>query len=142
MVYFADGTAHDPTETPDEMLGDEPGVLFGWLDKNHTYRMGACPPGVLRRLENSAENPVCRMRGYQSCCFCSWSPLLDAPWYVAPDGRLILVGDATISIVDRYATRWLAPTLVLHYIAAHSYLPPQALIDGLTTVQGKQPGVA
>ncbi|TQM65548.1 hypothetical protein FB466_0352 [Klugiella xanthotipulae] len=104
---------------------------FGWLDRGHDYSQGECPRHLIRTLETAALQPVFITRGFYTCRFCSPAPELGPTPYRMTDGRTIQLGFACVKIIDGQDRIWLAPTLVLHYIAEHGYLPPTDLLGRL-----------
>lgn len=110
-------------------------AAFGWLDSQHPFRRGACPPGVLEYLEQAARNPVDRTRGYHACVFCPprevapnqpWAALGPTP-HQTSNRDMLELGSASLE-VHADGKRWVAPNLVLHYITEHGYLPPDDVI--------------
>ena len=122
MPYYPDGSIYDPSIAGSPYLGPEPGVTFGWLSPEHPYPIGQCPTDTLDAIERAAETPMHRMRGYQACLLCE--PARDVHEYLTKSGRHLWIGDATAVLLDRTGIKWFAPTLVLHYICDHLYLPP------------------
>lgn len=56
-------------------------------------------------------------------------------WSVQIDGRHIDVGNGEIQVTGKGATIYVAPTMILHYIAEHHYLPPDEFIKALKVVR-------
>lgn len=127
MTFIADLAPYD-------YYGDAPaGLAVGWLDAARGFNTGTCPQEVRNRLVDLAARPVRLMRGYHYCQFC-WAeaePPVQAEhnphltvshddvargngelWFTAPDG-----------------THYAAPTLIIHYIDDHAYLPPPSFIS-------------
>lgn len=152
VPYLEDGSAL-PTEQPPRSLTDiafgllgggrrrgrtrpnasSPTTLaFGWLDAAHDYPTGSCPPGVVEGLEDALRTPIDRTRGWQHCTLCP--PTAECPTpYTMQDGQTTVLGDASVEVVVDAERRWVAPTLVLHYVRDHGYLPPSEVIDTLAS---------
>ncbi len=105
-----------------------PRLAFGWLDPAHDFTRGDCPPHVVAALEDAARTPVDRTRGWQRCGLCPRDEHGPTS-YTTTAGDQLSLGDASLEVPARGRTRWVAPTLVLHYIHAHGYRPPQDLVD-------------
>ncbi|CDR02381.1 hypothetical protein GCM10022420_040780 [Streptomyces iranensis] len=71
------------------------------------------------------------MRGWQSCTLPHPEGRPPYPVVVSVDGTEVTLGSAEIRLLARDG-RWLiAPNLVLHYVAAHGYLPPGEFIEAV-----------
>jgi hypothetical protein len=71
--------------------------------------------------------PVHRTRGWKECAFCAGEP----PVEVDVDGERSPVGDAEIRVTGTGDRRYAAPTLIVHYVAAHGYRPPDEFVDAV-----------
>ncbi|HHU39597.1 MAG TPA: hypothetical protein GXZ45_10000 [Propionibacterium sp.] len=134
-MHHVDGAVARPKRWP----WQRDTLAFGWLDREHAFRQGACPPQVVAHLEQAARNPVDRTRGYHACLFCPPREVpADQPWammgptpYETGTGDVLQLGSASIE-VEAGGQRWVAPNLVLHYITEHDYLPPDEVVHALT----------
>lgn len=120
MTYYRDLSPYEYTEQSHAMLN------VGWLGRGHPFSTGSTPASTVERLVllvDSAENI---MRGFHYCEFCdAESPIrLVAP---VPDGYVWL-GTGEIWLDGEGGVRYSAPTLVVHYITEHSYLPPEEFL--------------
>lgn len=106
MTYFADLTPYTYLELDDPPA--LPVVTVGWLDAEHEFPKGQCPDDLVATLAGLAEEPVQLTRGYHYCELCK-------------EAR----GNGEIHVRDEKFV-YAAPTLVVHYITAHGYLPPEA----------------
>lgn len=104
----------------------------GWLAKGHPYPTGRVPAEFLTTLHDHvcmAWQPV-GMPGIHLCEFCP-QPL--------PNGRFV-GGNSNVWIpsADRV---FVAPALILHYIEAHAYQPPDEFIAAVLAApdQGSTP---
>ncbi len=101
----------------------EVGVLnVGWLGSDASYPRGECDRRVRDLLLLRALDPEVVMRGLHYCELCDEeSPIrVEVPGQV----RLAVLGVGEIRIVSGDAI-YAAPTLVVHYIDAHGYTPPE-----------------
>lgn len=123
MTYFADLSDYS-------YLRGEPSMLnVGWLGGEHDFPLGDVDPSTLRKLLILADEPANMMRGWHACEFCDAEPpvVVDAP---VPEGRIWL-GSGEIHVRGSTGDVYAAPTLVVHYIAVHRYLPPTAFLDAV-----------
>jgi hypothetical protein len=140
---------HFPDLTPYSYYveaSDEPAVNIGWLDSAHDFAKGIPPYGFVDRLRTLSRTRIKRMRGFQICCFCSdlrpflelreWSDQ-DKAFYNCcfEDGRF---SSTEIRVVGPGGRIYASPVMLLHYIEAHGYLPPQEFIDAVMQAGGLQ----
>ena len=111
--------------TPYEYNADDlQGVNVGWLSTDHPYPEGDVPPGLLDILKRCCHDVgVHQTRGLHACDFC------DDP-YAYRENRDLGSAEIWIFSEDRI---YAAPTLIVHYIEAHRYLPPQDFIAAVMT---------
>ena len=120
MAYF-------PDLSPYAYAGPIPGAVnVGWLDREHYFPKGSVPDGVLRKLKDLAFTPAVRHRGYHHCEFCG--PFAGLRWSKSERKG------STVIVVCSKDKIYAAPKLIIHYIEAHSYLPPT---EFLQAVEGK-----
>jgi hypothetical protein len=105
MTYFADLTPYTYLEHDD--APELPVVNVGWLDAEHAFPKGQAPDHLVAGLARRAEHPDQLTRGYHYCELCQEA---------RGNGEIRVRDDTRI-----YA----APTLVVHYITEHGYLPPE-----------------
>lgn len=136
-MYYADLTDYDylPTEpTTSRMLN------VGWLDSSHPFPVGDVDPAVRDGLVDLAAAPQHVARGMHHCELCD----VESPVVVCRSDdlrRRAKLGFAEIHVrVDGLVLA--APTLVVHYIDTHRYLPPQAFLDAvrLTALDDRRDG--
>ncbi len=118
MTYYVDLTPYEYGEDP--VPG---GVNIGWLSHDHPFPRGVASKGLVSSLMRLAAHPENRYRGYHHCDLC---PSLDAAEKATRCGDLFL-GNGEIRIRDGERV-YVAPTLIVHYIAEHSYRPPDEFI--------------
>jgi hypothetical protein len=126
MAFIADLAPYDyHGAAPD-------GIAVGWLEEVQPFRTGGCPEDVRNRLAELAEHPVRLMRGWHHCQFC-WTAA-GAPGRADHNPHLIVShldvarGNGELWLTTADGTNYVAPTLVVHYLDAHAYMPPQAFI--------------
>ncbi len=135
MTYFSD---HSPYAYGH---GSHPGVVHvGWLDNIHAYPKGAVDARLIEKMKLLASKPLQLYRGMHICELCAEPPdlvkttlpnrvVLDpncswARWVHQRSGN----GEIRVSgggIV------FAAPVLIVHYIEAHSYLPPTQFLKAV-----------
>lgn len=146
MTFFADGSVVRAPSfslwrgTHLNAFGEVAGLLdarrrrqwhaFGWLDPDADYRTGQCPQSVVHGLIDAARKPVQQTRGFHHCALCGTSDASSmGTAYQTPDGGNLILGSACLEMQDRERQMWIAPNLVLHYIDAHQYLPPDPILQ-------------
>lgn len=106
------------------------GVLaVGWLSKAHAFTEGPVSPLLLKKLTLLAIfKSINFTREGHRCDFCG----IDFP--AAEDGGIIrLLGSAEIWIPGQNVL-YAAPNLIVHYVAVHRYLPPDAFLRSLESL--------
>jgi hypothetical protein len=101
-------------------------VNIGWLGADAPFPEGDTDPKVVAVLARLAVDSQNVMRGYHYCEFCdAESPLLvDVPGV----GEAVLgTGEIHVPAGDDGPV-YVAPTLVVHYIEAHHYRPPDEFV--------------
>ena len=125
-MYFAD-------LTPYEYGGTEPqaNVLsVGWLSAVHSVPTGAFDERLIVALQQLAASPVNLYRGSHLCEFCPRPPTkLSRGGIPMLDPLPGTTGNGEIRITAANGTTYVAPVLILHYVVAHGYLPPQEFVD-------------
>ena len=124
-MYYQDLTPYEYTTV--RLPGDAPSLVnFGWLDSEHDYPQGQVPDWLsvcLLRLAKAYANGT---RGFHRCPFCQDKGHLS----MMVDGEPVYLGSAEIRVRSGDTT-FVAPSLVPHYIAAHGYRPPPAVLAAL-----------
>lgn len=124
MTYFPDLSPYRYA-LPRELVDV---VNVGWLARDRLVPRGPVPPGFLDALKDALVGAKAHQtRGDEPCCFC---PLDDTGRYLTVGSRTLLLGSAEIWVpgVD---TVYAAPSLIVHYVEAHEYLPPTGFIDAV-----------
>jgi hypothetical protein len=101
-----------PDLAPCDYVSRETSLLaVGWLDREIGYPVGETAPAVFEKLEALCRNPwqPFAMAGNHQCDLCQFHNARFTGEVYVPGARCIYV----------------APTGILHYIAAHRYRPPE-----------------
>lgn len=106
------------------MSGEQTTFYVGWLDNKHNFTVGRVSETFIEKLKEFVSNPTIRTRGFHECDFCK--PLTST-------GQLATIHTSSTEIVVRgYGGKdYRAPGMILHYIEAHHYRPPQAFVDAV-----------
>jgi hypothetical protein len=122
-----------PDLTPYEYGGTEPqaNVLnVGWLSAAHPVSSGAPDERLIAALRRLAVSPVNLYRGSHLCEFCPRPPTKLSPGGIPMlDPLPGTTGNGEIRITATNGTTYVAPVLILHYVVAHGYQPPQEFVD-------------
>jgi hypothetical protein len=115
--------AHYPDLSKYEYSRDRPlwpRVLLnvGWLGTNQPFPTGDCPRGFIAHLRELAKSPAALTRGFHQCEFCPRSN----------DPQQTPRGNGEIRVRGTVRTIYAAPTLIVHYVDAHHYQPPEEFI--------------
>lgn len=110
----------------DATIGLDP-LAVGWLQHNQEYPTGPVPETFVTALLPFCfdENVVCAVRVARRCPLCNQ---VVAP--VEVEGHTAHPGTGEIRVLgenDIYA----APDLIVHYVTAHNYRPPQEFITAV-----------
>lgn len=114
---------HFPDLGEECQVGAGPEVrAVGWLDIAHPYTRGTVEPAFLEALQHHVEKawaPVAAA-GPHFCQFCPENP--------RSGGRVGAAGNVWIPS-ERHL--FIEPELIVHYITAHGYRPPDAFIEAV-----------
>jgi len=103
-------------------------IAVGWLDSEHSYQQGTTSLEFRNRIELFCSNSIIRNFGVEPCALCKREPVIA----VLHSGiEVILYGTYEIRIPSHVQRIYAAPDLILHYIIAHNYKPPQEFIDAV-----------
>jgi hypothetical protein len=121
-------------------LGEKENALnVGWLDPSHEFTKGDVPEGFLNRLRALAKVRVQQTRGFHACPFCpDLRSLFTTDQWVERDrvlyetclndGRL---STAEIRVIAANGTVYASPSMLIHYVDCHGYLPPKEFVDAV-----------
>jgi hypothetical protein len=123
MTYYRD-------LSPYVYLGDRTAgmVNVGWLGAGEDFPRGDCPDEIVRRLIALAASPRNLTRGRHHCEFCAVGSPVRAE---SDDGTVAWLGNGEVHVRSGDGPLYAAPTLVVHYIQAHRYLPPRDFRDAV-----------
>lgn len=126
MAHYKDLS---PYEYSDEQ-GEGTGPLnVGWLAEGHEVPVGDVPEGFVEALLELAKDTVNVYRGVHFCDFCP--TFQDARMNVR--FRDVFIGSGEIHVRGREGRVYVAPALVVHYVADHGYRPPPEFVDAVLT---------
>ena len=115
--------------SPCTYFGDPTGlVAVGWLDAPDSYASGATPSGFVEVLGDLLERPwnPWHYAGFHTCTLCSpgeW-------WWLPPELNHLELGGTNLWVPGEGVV-YVAPSLIIHYVHHHDYLPPQEFIDAV-----------
>lgn len=99
----------------------------GWLATEVLFEQAPEPPGLLKKIETStliSRNP---MRGIHGCPFCGHVHVREVV-----DGREVLLGMSEVWFPSpSKEVIYMAPSLLLHYVKRHKYLPPAEFVHAV-----------
>lgn len=130
MAYFSDLSIYSYSVSERQMLN------VGWLARDHAFPQGDVAQGVIDSLLKLADQQQNVMRGVHDCDFCELESPIRMP---APVSRgYVSLGMGELHATDSRGRTYAAPSLVIHYIAAHRYRPPEEFLNALrcTTALG------
>jgi hypothetical protein len=150
MAYFEDLAPCDYDARRSTLEGE---LAVGWLSVEHPFPRGSFPAELLHRLATLAGQPAYCYRGFHICDICPpAASFADPPasagevmrlgkegWVKgfamglrATIGELELkLGNGEIRICGDGDTVYVAPTMIVHYILDHDYLPAEEFIQAL-----------
>ncbi|MFH8981160.1 DUF7919 family protein [Streptomyces varsoviensis] len=115
MTYYADLSPYEYSDPA------PPALNIGWLSSEHDYPRGLAPNGLVARLRTLAKNLENVYRGVHFCELC---PTLDAAReHLHSEG--LSLGTGEIWVTGSNGVTYAAPSLIIHYIVDHGYLPPE-----------------
>ncbi len=104
----------------------QPARNCGWLDARHDFAVGPVTDDFLAALRVLTAMPVVRALGFHVCNLCA----TDArPGFTDERGVRQLLGSAEIRAFHPRGALFAAPNLLLHYVEAHGYRPPDVFIE-------------
>jgi hypothetical protein len=127
-MYFPDLTPYEYGQTE-----PQPNVLnVGWLSVAQAFPVGIPDERLVRALGRLIASPVNLYRGWHFCEFCSTRAKTVSPGRIRMlDPAARTLGNGEIRVTSAAGITYVAPVLVLHYVVAHGYLPPQEFIDAV-----------
>ncbi|WP_143660363.1 hypothetical protein [Streptomyces sp. JHA26] len=102
----------------------------GWLDREHPFAVGLAPAGLISALVRHAREPINVQRGMHFCNLCP-------SFHVARKNTTredLFIGSGEILVAGCEGKMYVSPLMIIHYVEAHGYLPPEefciAVCDG------------
>lgn len=118
MAYYADLTHYNYHHYCEKELN------VGWLQKDQPFPIGEVSTEFLEKLKWFNEKPFPLFYlGHHQCEFCE---------------DIEATSSCELRIVGSDGTVYATPSLIIHYIEKHNYLPPQQFIDAV--LNGPRPG--
>ena len=133
MTHFADGTRYSyHAEASEEGL-----LNVGWLDASERFPQGDVSAEFTEALAELCRHGVFRTRGLHRCNLCPRreGPDLPPPTRVPSNGDDFIVGSAEIRVSSQHGITYAAPDMIIHYVQAHDYRPPDAFIDAVIAIK-------
>ena len=123
MTYFADFSPYGyfRQEKPRSVYN------IGWLDAAQEFATGPVDAEIVSRLEQISCHSVNQTRGLHDCNICSSEISIT---YKLAD-KTLLLGGAEIRVFSAEGDIFAAPTMLLHYITVHNYLPPPSFLNAV-----------
>jgi hypothetical protein len=107
-----------------EALGKPTGSLLavGWLEENHPYPSGSVDTAFFAALVELLRDPwqPAMFVGRHACELCAFS---GGPSVLDYNGVRVELGRANL-FVPAQGVAYVSPSLMVHYIDSHAYLPP------------------
>jgi hypothetical protein len=94
---------------------------IGWIEKDNPFTVGDVPEGFLVKLKPFIRLVINEYFGVYECSFCENN-----------------LNSGEIRVFGQEGKIYAAPRMIYHYVAAHSYLPPQEFIEAV--IHGPSPG--
>jgi hypothetical protein len=121
MAYYEDLTPYNYTHYCEKELN------VGWLQKGQPFSVGKTPEIFLEQLKWFAEKPftIFHSAEQHKCEFCDSQETFDS---------------GEIRVVGANGVVYAAPKMIVHYIEAHGYLPPQEFVDAVVNCRTNMVG--
>lgn len=133
MTYYPDLTKYQYSYDED----DQASLNVGWLGESAPFSIGEVEDEAIRALASNIHgHTLKKTRGIHLCNICprpspdqfhrSWPPTVS----VKGVGD-IPYGNGEIRVAGLSGILYASPTMIIHYIVSHRYLPPDDYLDGL-----------
>jgi len=110
-------------------------VNIGWLSEDHPYETGDVPTDFVEAIRSMVAAPVNLYRGVHQCEFCPAPPVVTSPGGLKIAKPLPgTTGNGEIRVPGSDGRTYVAPVLVLHYVEAHRYRPPESFVAAVLQV--------
>jgi hypothetical protein len=119
MAHYEDLAPCDYFGVRDDRL-----LAVGWLEREHAFPQGPVSQAFFESLAELLTNPwqPAALGGRHPCAFCMFT---GGPAAVRMRDTDVLMGVSNLFVPTEEVV-FVAPSLVLHYIDAHEYAPPDA----------------
>jgi hypothetical protein len=118
MTTYPDLSPYEYTPSADGNV-----VNVGWLGRESDFQVGPVDESIRLELRKRAENPLNVMRGWHDCELCGIESPIRIPPLEGLHGRISL-GTGELWVVGDAGITYVAPTLIVHYVEDHGYVPP------------------
>jgi hypothetical protein len=107
-------------------------VNIGWLSRDQPFPTAPPRPDLVDALMQCSLAPVELYRGFHTCDLCADTGF--EMMTIHYRGKRIHLGNGEIRVsdIDTDLT-FAAPTLIVHYVAQHSYAPPAPFVRAVLT---------
>lgn len=127
MSTYADLSIYEYSDS------DAPMVNIGWLGTGADFEHGEVDDAIIEKLIWLADDPLNRMRGWHDCELCTEESPIEIHREGARGGA-ILLGNGEIHVAGERGFVYVAPTLVIHYVLKHRYLPPSEFLEAVRSL--------
>lgn len=110
---------------------------IGYLSRGEDYPLGDVSEEILGRLVKFVQHPLGAWCGYHDCDLDPCDPD-QAPLELQYHGFVIPSWCSTDIFVPDKTVLYVAPSLILHYIRLHHYLPPACFLNAV--MDSPEPG--
>ncbi len=100
---------------------------IGWIQSEANFQRGEVPKEFSQKIVDMLiRERVNLLRSVKTCPICN-----DKEWKYADEEKKVLLGCSEILVpVDDFMA-FSAPDLIIHYVNAHNFLPPQDFIEAV-----------
>lgn len=128
MPYYQDLTPYEYMR----LEGFPPGLNVGWLSIDHPFKNGIVPAETIAKFKAlDARGRMFLAAGHHACEFCPHLANRHPAHSFEYEGETFFLGSAEIWVTSSAGICYVAPNLIIHYIEAHQYLPPEEFIQAV-----------
>ncbi|HMJ00406.1 MAG TPA: hypothetical protein VK488_11280 [Gaiellaceae bacterium] len=116
-------------------------INVGWLEATEPFTVADVESEFVARLAKLCRNGVNQTRGFHRCSLCGRTAenQLPEPTRVHSSAGDYLVGSAEIRVRGRHRVVYASPDMIVHYVTAHRYRPPDYFIQAVLESRGAEP---
>ncbi|MET9736413.1 hypothetical protein ABZZ79_39080 [Streptomyces sp. NPDC006458] len=130
MTYYEDMSPY--MYFPDSVPPGINALSVGWLEAGPSHPTGTVPADFLHNLAELVDHEAqMQTRGLHSCTLTADSESCGYPVTVNIRGSEQFLGGAELRVIAESGDWLIAPDLIYHYVAKHSYMPPQVFIEAV-----------